>query len=170
MFSATSPDPTDLSDNDSTPVNKRMSDPQTVKASNAAGRKKLAAALASMYDPVEQITLKSSLYKRGSMEVESPDEIVDVCSLEPSTAAYSSNNGPTPARSRPAGDQMVDEVTHVDDHIEESLLADEVVPTSEGLVTTNIRTEWIGTSQFFIRQSVEWDRNVSSQIFSASMS
>lgn len=161
MLSATPPDYSDSSDSDSTPINKQMSDPQTIKASNAAGRmnKKLAAGLASLYDPMEQDTLISPIYKQSSLEVKQPILIDDLSSPETSTASDSCNTSPT--RSQPADDEVI-EVNHTDDHMKDRMAVDEESPKSGGLVTRKVRTEWIGTSLFFIDEAVEWNRNVSS--------
>ena len=85
-------------------------------------KKKLVAGLASLYDPVEERTLESPIYKHNSMEVPPPNHIVDLCSSE---------------HTSPPEDMIID-LTRSEDQIEDGMDVDE-----EAAAVKRIQNEWV---------------------------
>jgi hypothetical protein len=136
----------------------RTSEPQIARSSVTPCllKKKLAAGLASLYDCVDEIPLESSIFKNDDMEVKPFTEIIDLCSPEP-TIPVLSNNESAISVTYHAHSEVLDPPGS-EDHPVQVMDVDE---QSIAIAAVNkVNPDWIGTSQFFIEQNVEWQENV----------
>jgi hypothetical protein len=142
---------------DSTPVGRTMSAPRIVKPRRAAGalQKKLATGFASLYDdddePAIKPSLKSPIHTYGPVippvvELARPRAVGEDSNT--SSEEETDDSDTTDSEDADSGDPMdIDELEAPKDL---QLAAD-----------SKVRSEWVGTSQFFIEENVEWQNTVS---------
>jgi hypothetical protein len=151
----------DPSDFDSTPASKHLSEPKVVKPSRAAGhmKTKMAAGLASLYDPVDEKKLKSPIFKHRSLEVKPGAAIIDLSTPE-TILLRSSKESTTFSKHWTEAEPEVMDTSASEEQGENGMDVDSAVSESSAVKVKEIRTEWIGTSQFFINQNVALQENV----------
>jgi hypothetical protein len=135
-----------------------MSKPRVIKQSIAAShlKKKLEIGFASLYDPVDKaITLKSPILKGDSMEVRPLVEVIDLCSPGPSYPASSKNSRPVYWARSESMDMTLSYSPSAN-----GMDFDDEASSARGVAIIHILSEWVGTSQFFVEQNIEWQRNV----------
>lgn len=129
-----------------------MSNPWTIRSSRAAGHldKRMAAGIASLYDEVDQSTLQPPIYSYGSMEVMPPNNMIDLCTPDAAVAS----------RSHVTVVGTPVDLTSTEELAEDRMDMDRSAGESDVVKVNKARSEWVGTSQFFIEQNIEWQQNV----------
>ena len=131
-----------------------MSRPQEAQPSldGSPLNRKFAARVASLYDPVEKPDLSSPLFKPDSVRVKPLTDVIDLCTPEFTSAASSSSDA-APIR---LTDSEITDLSLSDTDSKDGLEIDEKLP-----VINPVRSQWVGTSQFFVEKNVEWQQDVS---------
>jgi hypothetical protein len=156
---ASHPTPRDPSDFDSTPGNKQMSKPQLVMPSVATGRmkRKLAAGLASLYDTKDKSSEQTPIIKSDTIDVKQSTEMADFVLPDGPSPAPSNMNISLPQWTHAASVMdSISSATETEDGMDNDTEED-----SDGEAPAKpVQPEWVGTSQFFIEQNIEWQENV----------
>ena len=143
------------SDFTSSSLMKRTTEPRVIRQSTHL-EEKLAAGFASLYDAVEDtITMKLPIFKRDSMEVKPHTKVIDLC--PPGSSCPASSNSASPVNWTRLESM---DMTLSDSPSADGMDVDDIAPSARAIAIANIRSEWVGTSQFFIERNVEWQRNV----------